>query len=168
MEIQNKAGGLLPRWLFVALMCLLEILIIVVIISTVTQEEYQVKTIDIVGFLGMQFAALIIASIGIYETETIRFTKTGIVCQLPFRTRQYDWKAIRQAGIIPVKKKSDAFYYVIVPPKGPLHNAGDFLDSFYWRSLGKNILFPVSEEAGAWIAECYGPLDFDDSKNLAI
>lgn len=90
----------------------------------------------------------------------VAFAKEKIQVMLIFRTKEYLWTDLKQIGILNGKDNGEDYPdLVILLPGGIARKPYDLF--FKLKNIGRLIHIPNTPPVRAYIAQCYGPLDFD-------
>ena len=158
MEIAPKKYYVGIRVCLAVLFLFFEFLFGVAIVNAVRENALSVWT-WLFALLGQ--VVLVCFSVWLLSCKCwVAFTKEKIQVQLLFKTKEYLWKDLKQIGVL--NKHQNGRDYpdlVILLPGGRPRKPHDMI--FVLKNIGSLIHIPNTELIRAYIAQCYGPLDFD-------
>lgn len=161
MVIKKCVTNLFPRPLVFCLIAVWGLTLVLLWFSDIREAPVLARSLLVFHQLVLIFAVVMAD----WATAAVTLTSDGVRYRGFFFRRQHLWTELRQVGIIECKGRGYRYWaYVLVPEKGVLHTSLDVGDehvSFKMNGIGKNIYFPVSEQAGDLISRFYGALDFN-------
>lgn len=106
------------------------------------------------------FGGFLIIGMGLLGRPYVSLDRNGVACRLLFRKKYFRWDELAKVGIRNTKMSRVPMEYlfaivIVFPGKGG-----------WKRDIFCSVVVPNRPEIRKLIAESYGPLDFDDTKNL--
>ncbi|MBQ8359861.1 MAG: hypothetical protein IJX37_08190 [Oscillospiraceae bacterium] len=161
MEITPKKYYIGIRVCLAVVFVFLEFLFCIVLVAIV-QENVMSVCITLLALLGQ--VVLVCFFVWLLSCKCwVAFTKEKIQVQLLFKTKEYLWKDLKQIGVLNKHQNGKDYPgFVILLPGGTPRKSYDMF--FCIKNIGCLIHIPNTPLVRSYIADCYGPLDFDLSE----